>query len=116
MKAKNGIVVLSFWTLLLAPFLCGVGVLVHSCICEESSECRHELSCSTDPCQILAVGLRSDDTRPEDLLNGASLTGAAELVEPATAPQPSLDPQPVVLPSLTMFCLTLSDGSLPLLC
>jgi len=56
MITRTTITTLAIWALFLAPFLCGMGVLAHTCICEDSTECRHELDCSTDPCQILALG------------------------------------------------------------
>ncbi len=63
MIIRNSITALALWALFLAPFLCGLGVLTHSCICDDSSECRHELECSTDPCQIMALGSTSQYSR-----------------------------------------------------
>ena len=40
------------WGVLTVPLLCSGGVLEHACVCEVSSSCSHEESCSADPCVI----------------------------------------------------------------
>ena len=115
MFIRNGIAALAFWALLLAPFLCGLGVLAHSCICDDSTECRHELDCSSDPCQILALRSTHQDGKqghspdeveqftPSALVDG--FVGQVE-TEPDLIPDPTGD-----LPNMIVL-----DSSLPLLC
>lgn len=43
------------WALAVLPALCTAGVICHACDCGESSECRHECDCSTDPCKQLTI-------------------------------------------------------------
>jgi len=49
-----------FWMFLLAPGLCGAGVLAHACLCNETEACTHEELCSQDPCT--QVGTRPGAT------------------------------------------------------
>lgn len=116
MNKKNGMMMLALWALLLAPILCGVGLLAHYCVCDDSSACSHELSCTTDPCQVIAVGQRSDDLH-HDTLAAAAVTSALvamavpqvdNLTDPGFDPVPSAGPVPLHS--------VLVDGVLPLLC
>jgi hypothetical protein len=116
MNLKKAIVALSFWTLLLAPFLCGVGVLVHSCICDNDSECHHELSCSTDPCQIMAVAVWSDVGRSHLETNLDHSVGLAVLAVPTDlcAGDHCIEPARELASSPPN--LAVGAGILPLLC
>jgi len=72
MKSRHAILLLTVWALLLAPFLCGTGLLTHACADEADSGCHHELDCDTDPCQVLALkavqtGGRNDDASVDTL-------------------------------------------------
>jgi hypothetical protein len=65
MNGKNSIFVIALWTLLLGPTLCGLGVMVHGCLGDVSTESHDEVQCSTDPCQILVVPASTDGVKPE---------------------------------------------------
>jgi len=115
MIIRNGIAVLAFWALLLAPFLCGLGVLAHSCICGDSTECRHELDCSSDPCQILARRTTDQDGKQGNLLDQVEQFNPPALVD-GFAAQVETGPDLIsestdILPSMIVF-----EASLPLLC
>ena len=110
-----GIAALAFWALLLAPFLCGLGVLAHSCICEDFTECHHELDCSTDPCQILALRTTDQDNQMEYSPDQVEQFNPPALVDDfvarvETRPDLMFDPNSD-LPNMVVF-----DSSLPLLC
>jgi hypothetical protein len=66
MSIRSGIVGIAFWTLLGAPVLCGLGVLVHLCADDLGADCHHELACVDDPCQVLIVGVTFQPGRPDD--------------------------------------------------
>jgi len=66
MALKNGIFILALWTLLLGPTLCGLGVLVHSCLDDKTDACHTEVQCSTDPCQILVIKTTEPDEKIGD--------------------------------------------------
>jgi len=115
MLSRNSIITLALWALFLAPLLCGSGFLTHSCLCDDSNECRHELQCSTDPCQILALGSTSHNNRsgysnlPVDQLNPPALVDDDVLLPNAGY---TLVPDPAgILPETVV-----PDRCLPLLC
>ena len=116
MNRNNGILILSLWALLLAPVLCGVGVLAHYCVCDDSRECSHELSCSTDPCEVLAVGLRSDDTHQDivaaTVVDSGPGTGVLRLVVFTPGRCVEAAPFLILVPLFSAF----ADDALPLLC
>ena len=87
MSIRTGIVVIATWTLLGAPVLCGLGVLVHLCAEDLGSDCHHELSCEADPCQVLTDGVTVQIGRESD-------DGPARV--PAVALVVQLDGLPVV--------------------
>ncbi len=113
---KNGIVVLALWTLLLGPTLCGLGVLVHACLGESTTECHDEVQCSTDPCQLLVLPAEGQHGKSGDgrdlVVQTASLVPdlAAALDLPARCPKPVAE-DAVLYPRL-VDC----DQTLPLLC
>lgn len=114
MSIRTCIVVVAIWTLLGAPVLCGLGVLVHLCADDLANDCHHELSCETDPCQVLAVGVTVQAGRESD--DGPNQVPAVALVV-------RLDGLPVVAPcrarptSALLPDPTFSSGRcLPLLC
>jgi hypothetical protein len=115
MIIRNGIAALAFWALLLAPFLCGLGVLAHSCICDDSAECRHELDCSADPCQILALRTTNQDGQQDFSPDQVEQFNPPALVDDFVArieTRPDLISDPTSnLPDMIVF-----DSSLPLLC
>ncbi|MCK9996467.1 MAG: hypothetical protein KAH56_09370 [Candidatus Krumholzibacteria bacterium] len=115
MIIRNGIAALAFWALLLAPFLCGLGVLAHSCICEDSTECRHELDCFADPCRILALRATDQDSQPDYSPDQVEHFNPPALVDDFVArveTRPDLISDPTGdLPNMIVF-----DSVLPLLC
>jgi hypothetical protein len=69
--------ILVCWAFLVAPGLCGAGLLSHACICDEAQDCTHEELCSQDPCGKLSVRSGSADQ-----------TRIADRVGPALPPTP----------------------------
>ena len=115
MIIRNGIAALAFWALLLAPFLCGLGVLAHSCICEDSTECHHEMQCSTDPCHILALRSTHQGGKQGSSSDQVAQFNPPVLVDDFVArverrPDLIFDPKSD-LPNMIVF-----DSPLPLLC
>lgn len=115
MIIRNGIATLAFWALILAPFLCGLGVLAHSCICEDPTECRHELDCSSDPCQILALRATNQDGKQENSPDEIEQFNPPALVDDFVS---RIETQPDLIsdPTGDLPNMILSDSSLPLLC
>lgn len=115
MNIKNGIVVVGFWTLLVAPLLCGVGVLMHSCPCEEITECPHELQGSADPHQVLAfrsTGRNSEWGYSTDLVEQLNPPALVDDFVALFEAQPELFADPTSdLPKIVVL-----GWSLPLLC
>lgn len=106
---------LALWALFLAPLLCGSGFLTHSCICEDSNECSHELHCSTDPCQIVALGSTSHNSR-----SGHGTLHVDQLNPPALVDDDVLLPSAgyalVLDPTGRLPKMVVPDRCLPLLC
>ena len=115
MIIRNGIAVLAFWALLLAPFLCGLGVLAHSCICGDSTECRHELDCSSDPCQILARRTTDQDDKQGNILDQVEQFNPLALVDDFMV-HVEIGPDLITDPTSDLPKMIVSEASLPLLC
>jgi len=115
MIIRNGIAALAFWALLLAPFLCGLGVLAHSCVCEDSTECRHELDCSTDPCRVLALRSTHQDGKQGNSPDHVEQFNPPALVDDFVAQVETL-PDLIFDPTSEFPQMTFCDSSLPLLC
>jgi len=115
MIIRNGIAALAFWALLLAPFLCGLGLLAHSCICEESTECRHELECSTDPCQILALRSTHQDGKQGNSTDQVGQFNPPALINDFVA-QIETPPDLISDPTSDLPNMIVFEVSLPLLC
>ncbi len=115
MFIRNGIAALAFWALLLAPFLCGLGVLAHSCICGDSPECRHELDCSSDPCQILARRTTDQDSKQGNSPDEVEPFNPPALVDGFVG-QIETGPDLISVPTGDLPNMIVLDSSLPLLC
>ncbi len=115
MIIRHGIMALALWTLLLAPFLCGSGVLTHSCICEDSYECPHELQCSADPCQILAFNSISPNSRAENSTLPVDQINPPALVNDAVA-LPEIQKMLIAGPVGSLPEVVVPDRCLPLIC
>lgn len=115
MSLKSGILVLSLWTLLLVPLLCGGGLLIHSCVCDDSTECHHELSCTADPCQIPLVGPRTVYVQPHDFSSPPVFPSPA-LDATVSLPNPELRAECFFNTALLPTGLIPTNGTLPLLC
>ena len=113
MRTRNGIIIVALWTLLGAPVLCGLGVLAHLCADDQGDDCRHEVSCLDDPCQVLVVGATSKSDR--DGPDGP-LVQVAVLPTPTVAPDPALASLASDTDRLAAPALLPGTGSLPLLC
>lgn len=59
MIGSKAAILVGLWAFLLAPILCGAGVLEHECDCSAAS-CSHEDDCAVDPCDRVVVN--RDDT------------------------------------------------------
>lgn len=71
------------WTFLLAPILCGAGMLEHPCDCSPAG-CSRESDCATDPCdQVVA---RKDDAPHAD---AATCLAATPVVPEPVGAEPS---------------------------
>ena len=55
MNSTKVTILVALWTLLLAPLLCGLGMVVHACLDDDGADCHHELACDSDPCQVFAL-------------------------------------------------------------
>jgi hypothetical protein len=92
-----------------------LGVLAHSCICEDSTECRHELDCSADPCQILALRSTHQDGKQGHSPDEVEQFSPPALVDDFVSQietRPDLKSDPTGdLPNMIIL-----DSSLPLLC
>ncbi len=113
MKRTNGLIIIALWTLLLAPLLCGVGMLVHICVCDGTGECHHEEQCNLDPCQTL-TSVPDGRADPRDHISTQHDVAAMPIVVELgvcdiTTPLP-LEPSPGSL--LFLSC----ERTLPLLC
>ena len=106
---------LAIWTLCLAPFLCGMGILAHTCICEDSTECRHELDCSADPCQILALDSTIQSSRTGVTIIPVDQQNPAVLMNDVLT-QPVMRQEFVFNPVDNLLKETFPDRCLPLLC
>ncbi len=106
---------LAIWTLCLAPFLCGTGILAHSCICEDSTECRHELDCSADPCQILALDSTIQSSRTGVTIIPVDQQNPAVLMNDVLT-QPVMRQEFVFNPVDNLLKEAFPDRCLPLLC
>ncbi len=61
-------IAVALWTLLIAPFFCGLGMVVHACLDDDGPDCHHEVSCEADPCQVilLQMNIRDESTANVD--------------------------------------------------
>jgi hypothetical protein len=114
MNAKQTIFIAVLWALFLAPAACLAGDLDHFCPCESAIECGHELDCSADPCNIVAL-LKTDNRAEDTLLTDISIThdlpGCSQL-DAETLPGKDL----LVIHILEFPALLVPDSALPLLC
>ena len=114
MSVKQTLFIAVLWTLFLAPTACLAGALDHFCPCESAIECGHELDCSADPCNIVALSKtdnRAEDTLPVDNRITHELPGCSQL-DAETLPELFL----LVINTLEFPTLKVPDSALPLLC
>ena len=69
--ARNSVILILAWTVLLLPGLCSGGWLLHPCECGSTIACDHESDCASDPCEI---GIARTDSDSELNSEGASFT------------------------------------------
>ena len=115
MISRTFITTLAIWTLCLAPFLCGMGILAHTCICEDSTECRHELDCSADPCQILALDSTIQSSRTGVTIIPVDQPNPTVLMNDVLT-QPVMRQEFVFNPVDNLLKEAFPDRCLPLLC
>ena len=113
---KNGIVALALWTLLLGPTLCGLGVLVHACLGDRTTECHDEIQCSTDPCQILILPAAGQYNKPGDGFDLLDQAPALVVDRTGILDLPSAGPDPVAELSVSLPVSLACNQVLPLLC
>ncbi len=59
MNIQKALLITVLWALMLVPFLCQAGTLVHVCTTCPDVPCEHEAECSSDPCNNILSPLLS---------------------------------------------------------
>jgi len=99
----------TLWTMLVAPSTCGGGLLEHACADDSQDQCHHENDCPTDPCN-----LANSVTTAVKSVNKALVDGPLQYA-PSPFPLPAVRPIPVPVDS-DLTGLSAHPAALPLIC